>query len=66
MTSERSASSLREAAGVADDVGITRAQPEDVLDGEPRVHAGEDSQLAAGRQGQLRAVELRDVALVLR
>ena len=40
----------REAAGVADDVGVAAAQAEDVLDRQPRVHAGEDGELPAGRE----------------
>ena len=65
MISERIASSVASAAGVADDVGIAGAQAEDFPDIEPRVHAGEDGQPPERRGGQLRAVEQFGVARVL-
>jgi hypothetical protein len=55
----------REAAGVADDVGVARPEPERVLDREPGVHAGQDGELPARRQRQRGVVELGGVALVL-
>ena len=55
----------REAAGVADDVGLARPEAEDVLDGQPRVHAGEDGELAGRRELEVRPVERRRVASVL-
>ena len=56
----------REAAGVADDVGVAGPQAERLLDVEPGVHAGDDREPGQRRGGQRRAVERLGVALVLR
>ena len=46
-----------EAAGVPDDVGVARSQAKYLLDGQPRVHAGDDGQPPSGRSGERGSIE---------
>jgi len=55
-----------QAACIPDDVGIAGPQGEHVLDGEPGVHARQDSQFSARWEGKDGTIELGPVALVLR
>ena len=55
-----------EAAGVADDVRLAGSEAEDLLDGEARVHAGDDGEPARRLSRPPRPVERRGVGGVLR
>src|SRR5579884_3627412 len=48
-------------AGVADDVRVAIAQPEEVRRVQPGIHAGQDRDLARRRRGQIARVELLGV-----
>lgn len=63
---ERSDRVIRsQATRVPDDVGVAGPEPQDILDGQTRVHAREDGESPSGWEGKIRAVELRRVACVL-
>jgi hypothetical protein len=53
-----------DATGVADDVGFADFEPEDLLDGEARVHAGQHRELTVGAQGGGAWIEGRSVFLI--
>ena len=63
MTSERIASSVASPPALRMMWASPVRRPRHVLDRQPRVHAGEDRELAAGRQRQRGVVELGGVAL---
>jgi len=51
-----------DAAGVADDVRVALFEAEQAVGVQAGVHAGQDGDLARGRQGQVALVEARGVA----